>query len=306
MTRIALLHNRQAGRSKLDVDKLARRFASVGFKLLYRLINNREVEDQIPSDVTGVIIAGGDGTISKIAPYLALRDLPFCILPLGTANNIATSLGQLLSADDLPAALRDASIRDLDLGVVQSPLGRQTFLESVGIGVLVEVMKEMSTPVRKVLTGKRPEKKMASSYDLLFSKSEHFDCPRYEVSVDDKAISDRFLLVKIMNMGFIGPGLELAPQADPGDGWLDVVYVREGQRETWRAYVDQLRRNRQGGEPPRFEVERCRKAELRDMKWGFHVDGDVFESAGDRLSVRLEPGALKLLDIGASQKRSAN
>ena len=45
------------------------------------------------------------------------------------------------------------------------------------------------------------------------------------ITVDDKAIEEEMLLAEIMNIGFVGPNLRLAPQADTGDGRFDVVVL---------------------------------------------------------------------------------
>jgi diacylglycerol kinase (ATP) len=49
-----------------------------------------------------VVAAGGDGTVRKVFRQLAGKDVPATVLPLGTANNIARSLG---FEDDDPDSL---------------------------------------------------------------------------------------------------------------------------------------------------------------------------------------------------------
>ena len=44
-----------------------------------------------PCDI--VAVAGGDGTVGKVARELIEKRIPIAVLPLGTANNIAKSLG---------------------------------------------------------------------------------------------------------------------------------------------------------------------------------------------------------------------
>jgi diacylglycerol kinase (ATP) len=40
-----------------------------------------------------VVAAGGDGTVRRVASALVGQPTPMAILPMGTANNIATSFG---------------------------------------------------------------------------------------------------------------------------------------------------------------------------------------------------------------------
>jgi diacylglycerol kinase family enzyme len=50
-----------------------------------------------------------------------------------------------------------------------------------------------------------------------------FDC---QLLLDDEPENGEFLLLQVANIGRIGPRLDLAPGAEPGDGYLDVVWVR--------------------------------------------------------------------------------
>jgi diacylglycerol kinase family enzyme len=69
--------------------------------------------------------------------------IPFCILPLGTANNCAKSLGQMHTLESIVLALKSERIKKLDVGMVTSSTGDRIFLESIGIGLLAESMIEM-------------------------------------------------------------------------------------------------------------------------------------------------------------------
>jgi diacylglycerol kinase family enzyme len=79
-----------------------------------------------------VIIAGGDGTIAKVARRLRFRRTPIIILPVGTANNIARSLG-LLTVEPVAHYLT-GSLRELNVGRARDPWGTLAFVESVGVG----------------------------------------------------------------------------------------------------------------------------------------------------------------------------
>ena len=64
------------------------------------------------------MVGGGDGTLSQATHQLAHRDLCLGVLPLGTTNNFARSLGLPLH---LPAALQiltEGKVADVDLGHV--------------------------------------------------------------------------------------------------------------------------------------------------------------------------------------------
>jgi hypothetical protein len=55
--------------------------------------------------------------------------------------------------------------------------------------------------------------------------------------LDRRDVSEHCLLLEAMNIGFVGPNLNLAVGADPDDGWLDVVLVTETARNLLDHYL---------------------------------------------------------------------
>ena len=101
MMKIALFHNPSAGSAVLNASKLMRLFENKGYDVRYRSTKENGWEKVFTEPFDRIVIAGGDGTVSRLAPWLAARETPFCILPLGTANNCARSLGQMNSVEDV-------------------------------------------------------------------------------------------------------------------------------------------------------------------------------------------------------------
>lgn len=92
-----------------------------------------------------VILGGGDGTISSAAPALYEHQLPFAILPLGTANDLARSLGM---SDDLLEAFQVIAENHrsrVNLGVVNS----HYFFNAANIGLGVRVTHELTPEIKK-------------------------------------------------------------------------------------------------------------------------------------------------------------
>ncbi len=69
---------------------------------------------------TAVVAAGGDGTIGAAAAHLVGTDLPLGILPLGTSNDVARSLGVPLDLERAAAAIVEGAASEVDLGLVVS------------------------------------------------------------------------------------------------------------------------------------------------------------------------------------------
>jgi diacylglycerol kinase (ATP) len=295
--KIALFHNPGAGERALDGNQLIRRFAEAGHDVLYVPTQQKGWESAFCNPIDRAVIAGGDGTVSRLAPWLAARNIPFCILPLGTANNCAKTLGQTHPVEVVVANLDSASIRKVDLGVVTTPLGQEIFIESVGIGLLAQLMGEMRAreKKRKSRENLSPAERLSGAVKYLRSLAkEHPESP-CELVLDDKVLTGDFLLVEVANMGLIGPNLNLIPQVDPGDGAFEVVWVGTDQRHDWREYLRQL----QGGitSTAPIHTTRCHQFLFRRVNAPTHIDSKVFVTMATPVVVRSQPGALELLVI---------
>jgi diacylglycerol kinase (ATP) len=65
-----------------------------------------------------VIVGGGDGTISSIIDYFAYQDVVFGLLPLGTGNSFARTLGNPLTLEGAIDIIANGKVVDVDLGKV--------------------------------------------------------------------------------------------------------------------------------------------------------------------------------------------
>jgi diacylglycerol kinase family enzyme len=296
--KIALFHNPGAGERALDGNQLVRLFAEAGHDVLYVPTQQKGWESAFRNSIDRAVIAGGDGTVSRLAPWLAARDIPFCILPLGTANNCAKTLGQTYPVELIVANLKSASIRKVDLGMVTMPLGQQVFIESVGIGLLAQLMIEMRKREKKKNSRSRltPTERLYGAVKYLRSLAKEYPESMCELVLDDKILTGNFLLVEVANMGLIGPNLNLIPNVDPSDGAFEVVWIGMDQRTEFRDYLREL----QDGvelEPP-IHITRCHQVLFRHVDAPTHVDSKVFVTMTTPTVVYSQPGALDLLVIG--------
>ena len=89
-------------------------------------------------------MAGGDGTVGKVARRLIGSRTPLAILPMGTANNIANTLGITgRSLEQLIKGWNTARCINFDAGVAKGPWGSRCFIEGFGTGLFAEVMYQL-------------------------------------------------------------------------------------------------------------------------------------------------------------------
>ena len=92
-----------------------------------------------------VILGGGDGTISSAAGALYKYQVPFAILPLGTANDLAQSLDIPNNVDEAFQIIVDNYKSRINLGVING----HYFLNAAHIGLGVKVTSELTPEVKK-------------------------------------------------------------------------------------------------------------------------------------------------------------
>ena len=103
-----------------------------------------------------------------------------------------------------------------------------------------------------------------------------------------------------MNIQHIGPGLHFAPDADPGDGLLDVVLFTAEHRDTLGEYLtSRLEGNPQ---PLQWPAHRGQHLELRCEDSDMHIDDKVFSAHGStssempmHLDVKVDNNVLEFL-----------
>ena len=69
-----------------------------------------------------VVVGGGDGTISSVVDFFAYRDVALGVVPLGTANSFARSLGFPLDVAGAVEVITSGKIADVDLGCIGDDL----------------------------------------------------------------------------------------------------------------------------------------------------------------------------------------
>jgi diacylglycerol kinase (ATP) len=94
-----------------------------------------------------LIFGGGDGSLTAAAARLAHRDTALGVLPLGTTNNLARSLGLPLGLTGAIAALAGGKVADVDL----AQAGPDRFANMASIGLSVQVAQAVPHRLKRVL-----------------------------------------------------------------------------------------------------------------------------------------------------------
>src|SRR5262245_15200439 len=136
--RALLVHNPKAGVGICTADELQETLRSAGISLSCCDNAEQSFPKCMTEPVDVVIAAGGDGTVAKTIRKLPDRTIPIAVLPLGTANNIAHSLGIAGKPEEIVSNWSLDRTRPLDVGIVQGEWGKCGFVEAVGVGSLTK------------------------------------------------------------------------------------------------------------------------------------------------------------------------
>jgi diacylglycerol kinase family enzyme len=283
--RIALFHNEDAGDGS-SVDEIRSLLERHGHRLVHVVDKKSSAEQILDAHADLIVAAGGDGTVSTAARFLAGHSIPLAILPLGTANNIARSLCCEGPIDTLIEGWNDARPRPLDLGTARGDWGERVFFESIGAGLIPAGIA--AAKARHSATSK-PEDALRIFREAL----EGLQKERWTITIDGIATSGEFLMVEVLNMPSIGPNLVLSAEADPGDGLFSIVLATERHRDRLDEY---LARRLEGLDCPLALTPRhARRIEI--LGWSdVHVDDQLLRTRpSETVSMAIEPAALEFL-----------
>lgn len=231
--RAVLVHNPASGANNYDKSAILAALKLADIQAEYVSAKRDDIERSLKKDVDLVIAAGGDGTIRKVVEGARRRGIPLAILPLGTANNVARSLGIAGTPQELVETWdRDHTV-PLDVGLARGAAGTRVFIESFGVGLL-PLYLQMAAKSKK----REGAENLQHGRELLqkaLKKAKPIDIA---ITADGKKLSGDFLGVEVLNIPFTGPGLPLGARADAADGKLDIVCFEAERRKELIEWLD--------------------------------------------------------------------
>jgi diacylglycerol kinase family enzyme len=288
-----LLHNPKAGEGEYTHKKLARLVNRAGYDCSYSSTKKEGWDKIKSSDSDIIVIAGGDGTVRKVARVVLEKNIPLALLPLGTANNIAKTLGISGKPEEVIRTWENGILKPFDVGRIYG-LKKETgfFLEGIGYGVFPRLMKEMMK--KKNQLSESPEENLRIAWETLHDIILTSKARYCKISLDGADYSGKFLLAEVMNTQSIGPNLNLTPVGDPSDGEFEVIMVSERQREEFAAYVH----NKLHGieQPPVFNILKAKNLEIFWEGKLLHIDDEIVQlKKSKEVRIKMQEGLLKFL-----------
>lgn len=291
--RLALLVNPSAGKGRAAaVGHLAERaLRETGARLTVlagetaaqtRALAHRAVID----GPDGVVVVGGDGTLTGIVDVLADAGIPVTLVPAGTGNDLARELR--IPTDD-PGRAASAAVkghaRRIDLGTISSQGHDGLFLTVAALGFDAKV-SERTNALRRPSGLLRYY--LAIVIELLRLKPTDF-----RVAIDG-GDAERMpgTLLAVGNTSSYGGGMPICMGASPDDGALDVVHVAPLSRlKLLRVFPLLLRGTHLG----RREVVHRRVTSLHVSAPDLVVYADGERVGAGECTIGIRPGAVTMM-----------
>ena len=267
------------------VDIVKDRLNAIGFDLLSEFTRKsgdafQFAKDAVDAGFKMVITAGGDGTVNEAANALSFTDTVLGIIPFGSGNGLARSLG---IPQDLFAALKlieaGHSI-SMDRGIVNG----KPFYCTFGVGFDAAVSEKFASVKRR---GRITYIRSA------FREFLNYKSQAYAIVVNNKKITEKALLIAVCNAPQYGNNAYIGPKAKLTDGLLDITVVHADNPfhtllMSMDMFTGMLDKNRGIGtlRVPSLSI-------IREEEGPVHLDGEPMHM-GTILDIKCQQNALKV------------
>jgi len=231
--RALLVHNPTAGTKGHDKDIIVDALELADYKVVYVSTKEDDVKGALKKHYDLVVAAGGDGTVGYVFCHLADRSIPIGVMPFGSANNIARSLGIAGTPAELAEQWRIGNLRQFHLiNVTEGGGEKEVAVEGFGVGLIPALIKRRAKG--KKADGADDIRRGRRALEEVLHEIEPLDV---EINIDGKPWKSDLISVEVLNILFTGPALPLGHAADPTDKRLDVVVLEGDQRKNFAEWI---------------------------------------------------------------------
>jgi YegS/Rv2252/BmrU family lipid kinase len=236
MKRALFLVNHHSRRGKETAEIALKQLQNLGIEIVEGFTDHPqelpEVIQQYQDQVDLVIVGGGDGTLNAAAAGLVNTNLPLGILPLGTANDLARTLGIPATLPEACQVIANGEVKYIDLGQVNG----KYFFNVASLGLSVEITQNLTKEAKR----KWGVLAYAATALRVLWQARPF---RAKIYFDGEVIPVKTIQIAVGNGRYYGGGMVVAADAAIDDDRLD-LYSLETQH--WWQIITLLPAMRQG------------------------------------------------------------
>lgn len=241
-----------------------------------------------------VVAAGGDGTIHDVANGILRANtgaaITLGLLPIGRGNDFVKVVPGTRSRDAAYDTLAAGAPVAIDAGLVEWEGGSEYFLNAMGTGIDVEVVRQIAR------TRNLPASLV---YIVGLAKAfVRFQPIPLRITEDGRSDARRVMIVAVANGTCVGGSFRVSPGARPDDGRLDVCVVDQVNLAGVLRIVPRIMRGTHAGMPGVHTgtAQSVTIDSTDDSPLFFQLDGELREPPGvRRLRVTVVPSALRVV-----------
>jgi len=227
------------------------------------------------------VAVGGDGTVNEVASGLVGTDTALGIIPLGSGNGLARSVGIPMNTEEAINVICDGHRRRIDVGRA----GHRNFFVVTGVGFDAAVGKLFD---ETTMRGPLPYFYLGIKHLMSYQPRE------MQLRFDGQTLTLTPFLVTVANTSQYGNGAMIAPHALCDDGQLDICVVTDSNKINILRHVPSLFN---GTIDQGSLVQYYQSTDIvieGDTPLLFHVDGEP-DSVNGALKISILPKALQVV-----------
>lgn len=230
---------------------------------------------------TIAVACGGDGTVNQVASSVKHTSIALGILPLGSGNGLARSLGIPMDLKQALKAIEKASVKLIDGGEING----HSFFCTAGIGFDAHIAEKFAASTTRGFW---------TYFKTTFKEYFNYKPNTYQIEIDGKTHQIQAFLITIANAGQWGNDVYIAPFADMQDELFHISILKPFPKYSILGVGIKIL-NKNIHQSPRFQ-----SLEGKHIKISYqgtlpvHFDGEP-TTFSNQIEITMQPGSLKVV-----------
>lgn len=170
--------------------------------------------EAVEKQAYAVAAVGGDGSVNDVAAGLWGTNTALAIMPKGSGNGMARSLGIPRNMDHAIGVINKGNSQTIDVGFANGV----PFISNGGVGFDVLISDEFAKSKRR---GFAIYSWLVTKHLWLYREND------WHINIDGKEFTEKAFLINVANGRQFGYNFQIAPHAEWTDGLFDITVIRK-------------------------------------------------------------------------------